>query len=169
MILKVTANTEGGRRTLKRLADGMSIEKIDRVVGRVAAETFAHVVKATPKRWFGQVRRSWQIRLPAPGVRHVINENKIMLFLEEGTANQGQGWIYPRTKKFLYIPLNRKAAMGWHEGLKYGRDYILRKKVRGIKPRRIVARERILTAERLLVAMRRHIQRIVDGSIQSSN
>jgi len=61
------------------------------VVARVAAEVNRHVVEMTPprKKFFGQVRKAWQIAKPAPGVREVFNDNKVMRMLEEGTWPHG--------------------------------------------------------------------------------
>lgn len=62
----------------------------------------------------------------------------IAKFVDQGTANNGQGYIYPKRAKRLYIPLKRTAIV-WREGLKFGKDYILAKRVRGIKGRKFVA------------------------------
>src|SRR5262249_23283429 len=112
--------------------------------------------QATPKKWFGQVRRSWQMQKPRPGTRVLLNQNKIMLFLEEGTREHG-----PVTKKFLYIPLNRNAAMGWHPGLKLGVDYILRKRVKGTEARWMGREQGKKAQTALFEAMKDHIRRAI--------
>jgi hypothetical protein len=89
---------------LIKLQNGLAPPKIDPVIERVALETFRMVVEATPKKWFGQLRREWSIKKPAIGVRHVINTSKIMLWIEEGTQAHG-----PVTKKALFIPLTKRA------------------------------------------------------------
>ncbi len=162
-MIKVNVQSEAVRAKIERVRAAMTPEAVDPVMERAGLETFREVVAATPKRWFGQVRGSWKIEKPKEGQRLVINRNKIMLFLEVGTANEGQGFIEPKEKKALYIPLNRKAAMGWVEGLKYGVDYILRKRVRGIKPRWIVRDERKKARVRLLKAMKEHIRKVLNG------
>lgn len=147
-----------GLAMLEKMQRAMTPEAIDPMIEFVAAQTFAHVVEATPKKWFGSVRAAWQLEKPAVGERLVINRNKVMRFLEDGTANGGTGFIYPQVKKVLYIPLTRAAAGGWHEGLKNGVDYILRPKVKGIAPRKIVEAERLLVEERLKVATLAHLR-----------
>jgi hypothetical protein len=89
----------------------------DPVVDQAAWMTHARLTKSTPKRWFGQVRRGWIVARPALGSRLIINKNKIMLFLEEGTRDHGPREIYgplrpgqPRKKKAMFIPLTRRAA-----------------------------------------------------------
>lgn len=152
-------NTDQTRKVAQALARALTPERMVRVVERTAFEAQRDLIKATPKKWFGQVRRGWKVDAPSPDVRRVFNENKIMRFLEYGTANGGTGFIKPKVKKFLYIPLKRGAAAGWHSGLKIGKDYILRKQVRGIKPMGIVAAERAKAGDRLKANIRAFIDR----------
>lgn len=162
MTIKVLeANTEKATALLKRVAAQFTPDKIDGVVAKVTADTLRHVVEATPKRFFGDLRRQWRADRLGSGSYVIRNSSKVMLFLEEGTANGGTGRIYPKTKKALYIPLTRRAALGWKPGLKYGVDYILRKSVRGIKPRWIVRQERIIARQRLLDAAKAHIEKAI--------
>lgn len=100
-----------------RLAAAMQPAQTDAVVDRAAWMVQAKLIGATPRRWFGQVRRGWIVAKPREGARVVINQNKIMLFLEEGTRAHGPREIYgplrpgqPRRKKALFIPLTRRAA-----------------------------------------------------------
>jgi hypothetical protein len=156
----------GAARAINRLAGlnrALTPEALDSIVDRVALQTMAELVKATPKRWFGQVRRAWHILKPEEGVRIIRNGSKIMVFLEHGTANGGTGFITPKVKKFLYIPLTRRAAGGWHEGLVYGRDYVLAKRARGIKPRNIVSTEKPKAEARLAEAIKGHVRKAVNG------
>ena len=82
-----------------------------------------------------------------------------MFFLEKGTKDHG-----PKTKKVLYIPLNRKAALGgWNEELQMGVDYILRRKVKGIKAMHIVAYQRPITAQWNYAIMRKHIKALLSA------
>ena len=148
---------------LQKLRSALKPQAIDRIVDRVAFETLGELVKATPKKWTGQTRKAWHVIRPEPGVRIVRNESKVMVFLERGTANEGTGYITPKTKKFLYIPLTRRAAGGWREGLVYGRDYVLAKRARGIKPRRIVAKQAPIAKAKLRAAMGAYLKEAVNG------
>lgn len=171
-------NTAGAQAIMRRAQAALAPGVVDQIVDRIALQTLASVVRATPKKWFGQVRRSWQIKKPHLGFRIVQNENPIMRFLEHGTANKGTGYIYPKRAKALFIPLTRKAATAPKSGgkrafltvrsgvsksktLVYGVDYVLAKRVRGIKPRYIVRDERIRTSRRLHIEMQDHIRRKV--------
>lgn len=117
-LVKVTV--KGGAQAqarLARLAAAMTPAATDPVVDKAAWMIQAKLIGATPKRWFGQVRRGWIVAKPREGARVVINQNKIMLFLEEGTRPHGPKEIYgplrpgqPRRKKALFIPLTRRAA-----------------------------------------------------------
>ncbi len=156
--------------TLNRLAKAMTPEAIDKVVDRAGLETHAVLVQATPKRWFGQVRKSWAVQKPESGVRIVRNDNKVMLFLEEGTKAHGPKEIYgpliegqKRQKNFLFVPIRQEAAGGWKPSLKFGVDYLLLKRVRGIRARHIVRTERPRAQARLKNGMKALVKTAIAG------
>jgi hypothetical protein len=161
------APTENARSWLNWIAYKTTPQQLDRMVDRVAVQTEASLKEHTPKRWFGQVRAGWNTAKPDLGVRVLNNDVRasngalIILFLEEGTANGGTGMIRPRIKNRLYIPLTRRAAGGWHPGLVYGKDYILKKEVHGIKPLHIVADERPRADQRMREGMDQIVEEIV--------
>lgn len=156
----------------------------DQIVAVEAARSFAEIVEATPKKWFGQVRAAWQIEKPREGMRRLVNRSKIMFWLEEGTKDHG-----PKTAKALFIPLTRRAVdankLGRAKGgsfgkrtitfeqariskgvvkvrkvkLKYGVDYVLAKKVKGIKAMKIAAKQSVKS--------RRRLKRSVVGAINN--
>jgi hypothetical protein len=128
---------------LTLLANGAGL---DGPVERAATRILAELAARTPRRWTGATRRAWTIKNTGDGQRLIWNTldgstpNKVFLFLAHGTAQGGSGYIYPRSKKALFIPLTARAAQqGWNPGLVRDVDYILRKRVRGIRPRRIAA------------------------------
>lgn len=173
LTFKVKKNT--ATPALQAIRNGMTIQQLDMVVDRAAWISFRRVVLATPKKWFGNLRRSWIMRKPAPALRSIENPSKIMTFIEHGTANKGTGRIYPGpTKRALYIPLTRAAAMGWHSGLvmqkvdKTGMfikgDYMLRSSVRGITPRLIVAKEAAKAKLTMLAEMKRHVRSVFNAA-----
>jgi hypothetical protein len=175
-MLQVSAamDSEKTAKALNALEQAVKPEAIDPIIEREAWFTLHRLVNKTPRKWFGQVKMGWQVEKPRTGERIVVNRNKVMKFLEHGTANGGTGYIYPRTKKALFIPLNRKAAGGWSPGLVMQRmvrgalgwflqkgDYILAKRVRGIKPMHIVKSEAAEVKKRLLHAFKEHIRRAI--------
>ena len=113
----------------------------------------------------------------------------IIKFLEYGTANGGTGYIYPKTqfkertsvryvirggsihtvtrriryKARLYMPLTRRAVAGWNDSLVYGVDYITPLRVRGIKPRRIVAGNLERIRQLQMANMKAAIKRVLNG------
>ena len=115
------------------------------------------MVLATPKGWTGNTRQRWKVmRVDGRGYR-VTNSHKVMKWLEFGTKAHG-----PVRAKALFIPLTRSAALtGWREGMKYGVDYILRKRVKGIKGKFIIRAERKRVKERLKVEMEAFIRRTI--------
>ena len=50
--------------------------------------------------------------------------------------------------------MTRRAAAGWHAGLQYGKDYVLKLKVKGMKGQKIVATERPKAMARLKEGMK---------------
>lgn len=149
---------------LGRLQAALTPEATDHVVERVAVETWRSVADATPKGFTGMLRRGWRIVKPRVGERHVVNDMPVMIYIERGTADEGRGWIYPRVKKALYIPLTRFAAInGWSSALKIGVDYILRIRVHGIRPRWIVRAETAKARTRMLEAAKAHIRKAING------
>jgi hypothetical protein len=159
IVIRPMRGVPGLNARVNRLKAALQPPAITPVLERVAQETFAHIVPATPKKWTGQVRRSWRVLRPSAVLRYVSNDNKIMRWLEFGTANGGTGYIYPRRKKVLFIPKTKKASYGWKPGMKFGVDFILAARVRGIRPRGIVAAETGLARIRLQTAMRAHVEK----------
>jgi hypothetical protein len=159
-MIRATVNTEPARRTMQAIADGITRERTTQICQGVALRTFQAAVQATPVRFFGQVRASWQF-IPTQTGAIIRNPNKIFLFIDQGTANQGAGYIYPKVKKFLFVALTRAAAGGWHAGLVRGVDYILKKKVRGIKPIHLMDRLRAFANAALKQEFKNYIRELI--------
>lgn len=192
------ANDKDSARTIEALNQALSPEQLDKVVDKVSLQIFRNVVEATPKKWFGQARKSWQIAPKSvPGQRVIFNNSRQMIWLEKGTAAHG-----PVTAKALFIPLTKRAAIAyagasgfeatthvttdanWQgevipalrvfrnveaKGVKktvgvkliYGVDYVLAQWVKGIRPRFIVAYQRIVAETLLHDAVKRHIRDVL--------
>lgn len=146
-MIRISRTGEG--KVFARILKGLSPEKLDRLVERESFKALAKLVKASPKKWFGQIRSGWRVTKPRPAARKLdIDPAKmtangtsvadIARFVDQGTKTDGQGYIYPVRAKKLYIPL-RRVAVVWREGLVYGKDYILLNRVKGIKARRFVS------------------------------
>jgi len=115
-------------------ANGNLNERRKRAFLMVCAEVHRRAVLNAPVgKWFGGTLR----RSAHPPQEVQNDKNKYVLevgfnaphaaFVHENTS----GAVIRATKaKALYIPLKRKAAKGWREGLKYGVDYIMRKSVK---------------------------------------
>ena len=162
---------KGEGKIFERIVKGLQPERLDRIVDKVAFVTLAELVKASPKKWFGQIRSGWRVTKPQLGAR-LLNIDParksgngetsvadIAKWVDQGTANNGQGFIYPKEKKRLYIPLKRTAIV-WREGLRYGVDYVMARKVRGIKGRKFVAPVRRAAHVRLNEAFLAHIKKL---------
>jgi hypothetical protein len=157
--IDVQVNSDAARAFLNRVQGAFNRGEHEEVVAGVAAKSFGRMVRATPKGYTGYTRKEWQLQQTGRGEWWVHNDSEVMRHLEYGTRAHG-----PKTKKALYIPLNRKAAVGgWHDKLVFGQDYVLAKRVKGIKPMGIVAAEKERAEADLQTAMRRFLSGLLDG------
>lgn len=114
---------------VRRIQARLSSSTIDNVLEAIAYKGLRMFASILPKRT-GALQRSWSVQKKGIGQYQIFSTSKVALFLEEGTKDHG-----PKTKKFLYIPLRRGAAV-WRKGLVIGKDYILVKRVKGIRAMR---------------------------------
>ena len=92
----------------KLLSFSELVDRADLVVDRVAEESLARVVTATPSRYTGDTKKQWVHRILGSMVHLVTNPSKVMHWLDKGTKAHG-----PKTAKALFIPLNKRA---WEAG-----------------------------------------------------
>jgi hypothetical protein len=140
-MLRINARLEDAELQLKlqRLELAVSDASFDKPIDKAGNRALREIVLKTPKKWTGETRKSWQLRKPYAGTRILFNASKIMSFLEGGTGLSTGGYIYPRFKKRLFVPLTRRAALAAPGSkLKYGTDYVLAKRVKGIQAKHIV-------------------------------
>jgi hypothetical protein len=156
-IIRATAHSEAAKAKLAGVSAGLSRQAIQVLTQRVAGQVFAEIVAATPVRWFGQVRAAWRF-IPTPTGAIIRNDSRIFKFLDQGTRDHG-----PVRARFLYIPKTKAAAAGWRAGLKRGIDYILTKRVRGIKALHLIDRFRSRSRERLLIEAKQYIRELIAG------
>lgn len=161
-MIKLTAKTDKARAKLLAVQAALTVEQRDRIVEKAAFQTLTAAVKMTRdvigvrpdgSRWnIQKPENHWQVRKPRLGTRIIANPDKVMKWLDEGTKPHG-----PTVKDWLYIPLKRSAAI-WHPGLKRGIDYILTKKVKGMKRTNVVEKIRSEAKKLLLAAFKAHIK-----------
>lgn len=157
-MIVLRAHTRQAVRFLGNLRQYFTEDKIDGVVLRVAYQVQRNVVLATPKGWTGLTRRSWSVRKRLGNGYSVTNSSKVMAYLERGTRAHG-----PVRAQALYIPL-KSGAMIWRSGLVFGRDYILVKRVRGIRARHIAAKEARKARGLLTKAVNTYVRSAVQAS-----
>lgn len=137
-MLYFSANDSAARALIGKIRELAGDGAFDQPVEIAANRVWKGLVEATPKRWTGLTRQAWSVTKTGDGERLVSNSSKIMQFLEKGTGLDTGGWIYPKSKMLLYIPLTATASYGWQPGMQFGVDYVLAKRVRGIKAMKIV-------------------------------
>ena len=156
-MISISVDTRLLRRQIYAL--GQTLDRsagLDATVRDVAQEVHGWLKVLTPIKWTGNTRKSWIVRRNMGASYTVTNTSKIMLFLEVGTRAHG-----PVRARFLYIPLKPGAAR-WNSSLIRGVDYILTKRVRGIRARKIVEgvrdRAAVLFRTRVAAFVARHTE-----------
>lgn len=160
-MIRVSTNVREVTRRLQAIRAALTPARQDSILKKVAFVWHARMVLRTPKRWTGATRRAWRVVPHAAGGRtgyRVHNDSAVMRFLERGTRAHG-----PVRAKRLFIPLTRRAAQAGPRGVmranrqvslnyalgvstrqapafRLGRDYLLVKRVKGVKAMRIVER-----------------------------
>ena len=168
MITVVSRHRETVRR-LQRIRRTIRSGEANRVIERVAWQVHAKLVNRTPKGYTGNTRKSWKVEKQLGLGYAVSNTSKVMAWLEEGTRPHG-----PVEAGALFIPLNKKAAhrgpispaqreAGETNGLIRGQDFILARRVDGIRALRIVQRMRPVARRLLDIHMRRFLRRTIHG------
>ena len=151
---------------------GLTLTSIDETVRKVAFVTHRRLVSRTPKKWTGHTRKSWRVFRRGNSKYSVTNLSKVMIFLEDGTRSHGA-----KNGGRLFIPITRKAALagarkvfqsnnqssGDTKPFIAGRDFVLAKRVRGIRAHRIVADSRPFARITLKSAMRLKVRKIIES------
>jgi|WetSurMetagenome_2_1015567.scaffolds.fasta_scaffold02369_9 hypothetical protein len=119
----------------KRIKNNVNSSRIDKILEDAAYNGQKHIASTMPWKSKKTIDRSgiatsWYVLKKKRGEYKIASTHKVAFFLEDGTKAHG-----PRVKKCLYIPL-RPGAATWREGFVLGKDYILVKRVKGIKARK---------------------------------
>lgn len=193
--MSVSVNVDGVRKRIMQLKDPNTF---DSLCDSVAHEVHGKLVSEwTPRKWTGKTRQAWLPPVRGRTVnREIVNRSVVMAYLDRGTGATRGGYIYPRVKKALFIPLTYQASMfarnraswGEFEGgdedgvdrggsvtyvtdkgnvktkrLTYGVDYVLAKRVRGIKPKRIAQKAQEWGQARLVQELDRVLRKVIGG------
>jgi len=140
MLVKVSVNDIKTQRALKKGLKQLSASKMKRIALATAKNAAKVLRKRVPQEtelikeggYSGRLHKSIKvIKRKSGGSVKIENPRlaKIFEYLDKGTKAHG-----PTTKKKLYIPLSKKGARSrsWKK-LKWGVDFVLAKKVKGIK------------------------------------
>ena len=160
-------STGDSEKKIQSMLHALRDEAFDKPVEIAGWKVLRGIVELTPKKYTGVTRRSWKMEKVGTGQRLVSNDSKTMLWLEKGTGNAGTatshgGYIYPKSKKFLFVPLNSRAAIGgWTPGIKFGTNYVLARRVRGIRAMHIVENFKPNAAEILKTEVKKFLETII--------
>lgn len=154
-MISVKVSFDKIRSKMSKIAQGLSVEKLDEVAKARAEMMRDDFKEQTPVRWTGKTRNGWVLIHNRMGSWSVRNYKKAMTYLLLGTPSHG-----PVSKKKMFIPLNAAAADAYRakvafdrraeralkrgqkvpirrkpqSGLKYGVDYVLVPYVKGVTP-----------------------------------
>jgi hypothetical protein len=116
---------------------------LNQVVLEVAAKTQENIMKTTPVKT-GNMRRNWLIRKISDCVYEIYNEVKYALWIEEGTRAHEAG---------PFIGDRKDGTHGW----------IARKRVAGIKARKIMHAQIKPAQDMLMLRVKAKIQQLWDS------
>jgi hypothetical protein len=123
---------------LKATSGSLTNAKVKAEIKKLANAAKKEAVIETPERFTKNTKRGWKV-VTGTGLSWVLkNDYRAMRYLETGTRSHG-----PKRANRMFIPLTKKAHRAGPKGVfrnkknfKMGKggDYILAKRVRGVKP-----------------------------------
>lgn len=154
MSVRIHLDTTAFKAYMGRLQKALSPAGLTEVFFRVALSSFSRLVSATPKKR-GITKREWKVKRSGTEVS-VDNATQVMQYLEYGTKAHG-----PVRANRLFIPLTMSATVtGWRKGMVFGRDYVLAKRVRGIKAMNLTQKEQPVAEAQASLLFEQYIERV---------
>jgi hypothetical protein len=138
--IAITVNAKALQSALKKTNMVLSAPFIKAELRAIAEGAKAEAILKTPERFTRNTKAGWQV-VSRGSVGWILRNNyRAMRYLEKGTKSHGA-----KRAKRMFIPLNKKAHSAGPKGVyrnkksyKWGVDYILAKRVRGIRPHNIL-------------------------------
>jgi hypothetical protein len=160
--IRVNAKTLAA--AIKKTQKQLSRAHVKVELKKIADKAKAEAVTKTPKRFTGNTKKGWKV-VSGRGVAWIVkNDYRAMRYLETGTKEHG-----PKRANLMFIPLNKRARNAGPRGVfrnrknfKFGKDYILSKRVRGITAHYIIRDTAITYSE----VTERTFDRLVATSIR---
>lgn len=137
-----------------RVERNLSSSQVDRVLEATAWSGLKYIIVPAMPHKTGALKRSWKPVKVSAHQWKIASDSKVALYIEEGTKAHG-----PKTAKFLYIPL-RPGAASWRQGFVWGKDYILVKKVKGIKAQHYLEPASKRMSNLLALKFQKHLEKI---------
>lgn len=160
--LKIRWDARSMAKTIRKKEEVLKGNDIKVMLWKATVREKNKIVDKTPKRWTGNAKKSWKVRKSPLGLSLTIyTTSQVAKWLNDGTKAHG-----PTHAKFLFIPLTHRAMLAQRRGvfpqgrsrLVFGIDYILTKRVRGIRKMKLLqgSEKRILrdVAQQLKTALR---------------
>ena len=148
--MRVRFDSAATIRGIRKIAASLTNVALDPAVKKAVLATKTEAERLTPHGWTGKTRKSWEIKKNGASNYTLENKTKAAYYLDKGTKTHG-----PRKAKRLFVPLSQSAARAGAVGVSrnraaftMGKDYVLAKKVRGIRPLNISRKTRDFAASR---------------------
>ena len=157
MSISYKMDSKGWDKLVREVKTKVSPAEIGKILYKTASNARTDLTRkprGRKKPGTGETAGSWRVDKLGGLVYNVLSTSKVALFLEKGTKAHG-----PKFKKFLYIPLKASARV-WRKGLIFGRDYILTKKVRGIKAWNYLQPQAVKSLENLRAAIIKILRKV---------
>lgn len=158
-MFRVRVQTVEAQARLHFVGEGIRPRAVSRILKDAALKGLNKLIRATPRGLTGRTKKAWRVDKTPSGYTITNSNGRVVLFLDQGTRAHG-----PVRARFLFIALTKRAALyGWSPSLRRGRDYILVKRVRGIRALNFVRRETDRTREYAVQQMTQHVRRLARG------
>jgi hypothetical protein len=161
--IRVSVDIKSAVRGMAKISKAVSPIGLDGEMRKVANETYREVRKMTPKKFTGRTRAAWQIKRLSAAKYVVQNRNRVMRFIDGGTRAHG-----PKRARRMFVPKTKRAFNAGARGVfanpkrfKYGKDYVLARRVRGIKAMKIIDRGSASAKGKALQRFARYVRKSI--------
>lgn len=159
--LSVSVDARKLSRAIGKLRTSVTKASLDPAISKVSDDTLRYARRKTPKRLTGKTREAWKKRRRGHASYYVENNTKVYKFIDNGTKAHG-----PKRARVMVLLLSKRALKAGVKGVlanrrrfRYGKDYAIARRVRGIKPMRITEKVRAYAQPLVTKAMDRHIRK----------
>lgn len=157
-------------RELKRMEREMMAKALDKEMAKIKTVVFKEAKRLTPKgplRGKTRTRDMWEWHKRGASRYTVRNRTKVFRWLDRGTRSHGAKKAGGRFGGRMFVPISSRAkrvgikgVMGNRAKYRYGKDFVLAYRVKGIKAHKIVDQVQAYTNKLVSVRMNIYAKRV---------